>query len=160
MAESHPALEDAGEANKKTRENNLLQVHIPAPHQGPPVSGCPEAPTGSSKHIQGSPCCAGLVRLRSAGLPHCLPWQPASPAVPEKTARFSLVLGMCQRASRAWAGGVVERMLGSGSSCSFCEGHSLPITGIHSARPITKSLTIRTVFGTETNTAGSNCRTT
>lgn len=32
------------------------------------------------------------------------------------------------------------------------------MTGIHSARPITKSLTTCTVFRTETNTVGVNCR--
>lgn len=54
---------------------------------------------------------SGVVRL-----PHCLPWQPASPTVPKETAHFSLVLGMCLTASEAWAGGAGEQMLGSGSS--------------------------------------------
>lgn len=51
---------------KNPRENNVLQVHIPAPHQGPAVRECPETSvTGYSKHIQGSPCCGSLVQLRS-----------------------------------------------------------------------------------------------
>lgn len=47
------------------RENNLLEVHISAPHQGPAVRECPEIPSGYSKHIQGSLCCGSLVLLRS-----------------------------------------------------------------------------------------------
>lgn len=90
-------------------------------------------------------------------------------------AHFSLVLGMNQRARRAWAGSVGEQALRSGSSqvslealgstpgqaaaCSFCEGsgHTLPMTGIHSACSVTKSLTTHTVFGTETITTRGNC---
>lgn len=50
---------------KYPRENNLLEAHIAAPHQGPAVRECPETPTGYSKHIQGSPCCGSLVQLRN-----------------------------------------------------------------------------------------------
>lgn len=46
---------------------------------------------------------------------HCLSWQPAPPTLPEKTAHFSLVLGMCQRGSRTQADSAREQMQGYGS---------------------------------------------